>query len=172
MIKTALLVEILWEGVQLTMEMYYCDEWSDIKKKPWNILDEHTAYTYHQKHKPYTVVLREDEKHKYIINITNEWVSVGFYDELIRKYLNYDFEVMSEGKLFLRTAMYWEYDDKTNTEVSSLILNFREDGYIAMEKRDLKNGSVEEREANNTLEKNWDVFPEFGQYLYLCKEER
>lgn len=24
--KTALLVEILWEGVQVTMEMYYCDE--------------------------------------------------------------------------------------------------------------------------------------------------
>ncbi len=75
-------------------------------------------------------------------------------------------------RFFLRTAIYWEYDDETDTEVSSLILGFREDGYIAMEKRDLKNGSVEERETNDTLEGNWDAFPEFGQYIHLCKEER
>lgn len=154
------------------MNVYYCDEWSDIKKKPWNILDDRTAYTYHQKQEPYTAVLLDDEKPKYIINVTNEWVSVGFYDDQIRKYLNYDFEVMSDGKIFLRTAMYWEYDDETDTEVSSLILGFREDGYIAMEKRDLKTGSVEERETSDTLERNWDVFPEFGHYNHLCREER
>ena len=59
---------------------------------------------------------------------------MGFYDDFIRKYLNYDFEVMSESKIFLRTATYWEYDDETDTEVSSLIWGFRENGYIAMEK--------------------------------------
>ncbi|HZG74193.1 MAG TPA: hypothetical protein VEY51_21875 [Chondromyces sp.] len=99
-------------------------------------------------------------------------VSVGFYNDLIRKYLNYDFEVMSDGKIFLRTAMYWEYDDETDTEVSSLILGFREDGYIAMEKGDLKAGSVEERDTSDILERNWDVFPEFGHYIHLCREER
>lgn len=154
------------------MKVYYCDKWSDIKKKPWNILDDHTAYIYHQKHEPYTAVLIEDEKPKYIVNVTNERVSVGFYDDLFRKYLNYDFEIMSDGKIFLRTAMYWEYDDETETEVSSLILGFRKDGYIAMEKRDLKTGSVEERETSDTLERNWDVFPEFGQYIHLCRDER
>lgn len=154
------------------MQIYYCDEWSDIKKKPWNIFDEHTAYLHHQEKHPYTAILAEDEKPEYIVNVTKEWVSVGFYDELTRKYLNYDFEVMSGSKLFLRTAMYWEYDDETNEELNSLIIGFREDGYIAMEKRDFKTGSVEEREAKDTMEKNWDVFPEFGQYLHLCREER
>lgn len=154
------------------MQIYYCDEWSDIKKKPWNIFDEHTAYLQHQEKQPYTAILAENEKPEYIVNVTKEWVSVGFYDELTRKYLNYDFEVISAGKLFLRTAMYWEYDDETNKELNSLIIGFREDGYIAMEKRDFKTGSVEEREAKDTLEKNWDVFPEFGQYLHLCREER
>ncbi len=91
-----------------------------------------------------------------------------FYDDFTRKYLNYDFEVMSEGKIFLRAAMYWEYDEET----SSLILGFREDGYIVMKKRDFNNGLVEERESRDTLERNWDIFPKFGQYLYLCKEER
>ncbi|SFK04304.1 MULTISPECIES: hypothetical protein [unclassified Bacillus (in: firmicutes)] len=154
------------------MKVYYCDKWSDIKKKPWNIFDDRTAYLCHQEHEPYTAVLSEDEKPKYIVNVTNEWVSVGFYDDLNRKYLNYDFKVMSKGKIFLRTAMYWEYDDETDKEVSSLILGFQEDGYIAMEKRDFKTGSVEERETSDTLERNWDVFPEFGQYIHLCREER
>ncbi|HEY2495008.1 MAG TPA: hypothetical protein VGI33_19125 [Paenibacillus sp.] len=154
------------------MQIYYCDEWSDIKKKPWNIFDEPTASLHHQKKQQYTAVLTEGEKPKYIVNVTKEWVSVGFYDELTRKYLNYDFEIMSGGKLFLRTAMYWEYDEETDNELNSLIIGFREDGYIAMEKRDFKTGSVEEREAKDTLEKNWDVFPDFGQYLHLCREER
>ncbi|MEF2967764.1 hypothetical protein V3851_18185 [Paenibacillus sp. M1] len=154
------------------MQMYYCDEWSDIKKKPWNILDELTASLCHQKKQQYTAVLSEDDKPKYIIEVTKDWVSVGFYDDLIRKYLNYDFKVMSDAKLFLRTAMYWEYDGQTDNEINSLIYGFREDGYIIMEKRDLITGSVEEREAKDTLEKNWDVFPVFGQYLHLCREER
>lgn len=154
------------------MKVYYCDEWSDIKKKPWNILDDRTAYTYHQKHEPYTAVLTEYEKPKYIVNVTNEWVSVSFYDDITRKYLNYEFEVMNDGKIFLRTAMYWEYYDESDKEVSSLILGFQEDGYIAMEKRDSKTGKVEEREIRDTLEKNWDVFPDFGQYIHLCREER
>lgn len=154
------------------MKDYYCDEWSDIKKKPWNILDVRNAHACHQKHEPYTAVLIEDEKPKYVVNVTNEWVSVSFYDDFTRKYLNYDFEVMNDDKIFLRTAMYWEYDDETDKEVSSLILGFREDGYIEMEKKDFKTGSVEEREISDTLERNWDVFPDFGQYIHLCREER
>jgi hypothetical protein len=154
------------------MKVYYCDEWSDIKKQPWNILGERTAYLHHQNHEPYTAVLIEDEKPKYIVNVTNEWVSVGFYDDLNRKYLNYDFEVISHGKIFLRTAMYWEYDDATEIEISSLILGFREDGHIVMEKTDFKTGSVEERDTSDSLENNWDVFPEFGEYIPLCRKER
>ncbi|QHM13808.1 hypothetical protein C7M29_01482 [Bacillus subtilis] len=156
----------------MTMKVYYCDEWSDIKKQPWNILDDCTAYLHHQKHEPYTAVLTEGEKPKYIVNVTNEWVSVGFYDDLTRKYLNYDFEVISDGKIFLRTAMYWEYDDATDNEVSSLIIGFREDGHIAMEKTDFKTGSVEERETSDNLKSNWDDFPKFGEYNHLCREER
>jgi hypothetical protein len=97
---------------------------------------------------------------------------VSFYDELARKYLNYDFEVVSGDKLFLRTAMHWEYDDETGKKLNSLIIGYREDGYIAMEKRDFTTGFVEERESIDSIEKNWDVYPEFGKYLFLCREER
>ncbi|SHL52335.1 hypothetical protein SAMN02745136_05071 [Anaerocolumna jejuensis DSM 15929] len=153
------------------MKIYYCDEWSDIKKKPWNIFDEQTACLHHQKKQPYTAILTEDEKPEYMVNVTKKWVSVSFYDERTRKYLNYDFEVVSDGKLFLRTAMHWEYDE-TGKELNSLIIGYREDGYLAMEKRDFTTGFVEKREAMDSIEKNWDVYPEFGEYLFLCRKER
>ncbi|MBJ8007443.1 MULTISPECIES: hypothetical protein [Bacillus cereus group] len=154
------------------MKIYYCDEWSDTKKKPWNIIDECKAYLCHQNHEPYTAMLTEGEKVKYVINVTKDWVSVGFYDGLVRKYLNYDFEVINDNRIFLRTAMYWEYDDATEKENTRLILNFRENGYTVMEKMDVNTGLVEEREVHDNLENNWDVFPEFAQYFQLCREER
>lgn len=154
------------------MQIHYCDEWSDIKKKPWNLFDEHTAYLHHQQKRPYTAIVTENEKLEYVVYVTKEWVCVGFYDELTRKYLSYDFEIKSGDKLFLKAAMYREYDGKANKEINSMIIAFHEDGNMVMEKRDYLTGSVEEREAKGSLKENWDVFPEFGQYLHLCREER
>lgn len=154
------------------MKIYYCDEWSDIRKKPWNMIDECKAYLCHQNNEPYTALLIEGERIKYVINITKDWVSVGFYDELVRKYLNYDFEVINDNRIFLRTAMYWEYNDTNEKEKTSMIFNFHENGYTVMEKVDVNRGLIEERENHDALENKWDVFPDFGHYIHLCREER
>ncbi|AAT60140.1 hypothetical protein VSK70_04460 [Bacillus sp. WOD8 KX774193] len=154
------------------MKIYYCDEWSDIRKKPWNMIDECKAYLCHQNNEPYTAVLTEGERIKYVINVTKDWISVGFYDELVRKYLNYDFEVINDNRIFLRTAMYWEYNDTNEKEKTSMIFNFQENGYTVMEKVDVNRGLVEERENHDDLENKWDVFPDFGHYIHLCREER
>ncbi|HDR6276317.1 MULTISPECIES: hypothetical protein [Bacillus] len=154
------------------MKIYYCDEWSDIRKKPWNMIDECKAYLCHQNNEPYTAVLTEGERIKYVINVTKDWISVGFYDELVRKYLNYDFEVINDNRIFLRTAMYWEYNDMNEKEKTSMIFNFQENGYTVMEKVDVNRGLVEERENHDDLENKWDVLPDFGHYIHLCREER
>ncbi|WP_242267152.1 hypothetical protein [Bacillus cereus group sp. BfR-BA-01518] len=154
------------------MKIYYCDEWSDIRKKPWNMIDECKAYLCHQNNEPYTAVLTEGERIKYVINVTKDWISVGFYDELVRKYLNYDFEVINDNRIFLRTAMYWEYNDMNEKEKTSMIFNFQENGYTVMKKVDVNRGVVEERENHDDLENKWDVFPDFGHYIHLCREER
>ncbi|WP_102691529.1 hypothetical protein [Rummeliibacillus pycnus] len=152
------------------MEIYYCDKWSNIKKKPWNIIDENTAKTLHENSHPYTAVLSDGEQPKYLVNVTDKWVSVSFLDDFGRKYLNYDFIVKEDNRIFLRTIMYWEYEG--DTQLKSMIFGYQENGHIAMEQRDSKTGEVEERETKDDVTRNWDIFPEFGQYLYLCKEER
>lgn len=154
------------------MEISYCDKWSNIKKKPWKIIDEGTANLWHNEHRPYTAILSESNKPKFVVDVCNKSVSVNFLDNLIRKYLQYDFVVTKSGKLFLKTAIYWEYEGDTDSEISCMIFGFNENGYTAMEKRNMKTYEVEEREIHGSVEGNWEEYPQFGQYTYLCREER
>lgn len=154
------------------MQIEYCDKWSNIKKKPWNVLDEDTARMYHEKRQSYTAILSERGQPTYIVNVTDKWVSVSFLDDLLRKYLHYDFVVKEDNKIFLRTIMFWEYEEETENEIKSMIFGYQENGHIAMEQRDSKTGEIEERETEDDVSRNWDYYPEFGDYLQLCKEER
>lgn len=43
---------------------------------------------------------------------------------------------------------------------------------LRMKKVDVNRGLVEERENHDDLKSNWDVFPDFGHYIHLCREER
>ncbi|WP_313560266.1 hypothetical protein [Ruminiclostridium cellobioparum] len=36
-----------------------------------------------------------------------------------------------------------------------------------MEKRDFKTGSVEERKTEDDVSRDWNSYPEFGDYLHL-----
>lgn len=68
--------------------------------------------------------------------------------------------------------MFWQYEEETENETMSMIFGYQENGHIAMEQRDSKTGEIEERETEDDVSRNWDSYPEFGSYLYLCKEER
>lgn len=154
------------------MNIAYCDKWSNVKKKPWKMIDENMAKLLHAKRQPYAAVLSENEQPRFVIDIANNSVSVNFFDNLIRKYLQYDFQEIEKGKLFLKTAIYWEYEDDTDSKISGMIFGYQENGNIVMEIRNLKTGESEERETHDSVERNWEDYPTFGQYLYLCKEER
>ena len=53
-----------------------------------------------------------------------------------------------------------------------MIFNFHENGYTVMEKVDVNRGLIEVRENRDDFENKWDVFPDFGHYIHLCREER
>lgn len=154
------------------MDIYYCDKWSNIKKGAWNKIDSITAKKFHETKKPYTAVLSEGGKPRFLVNITSKWVSVSFLDELLRKYLQYDFIVKVDKMLFLRTVLFWEYEGDSENESKSMIFGYQENGNIAMEQRDIATGEIEEHETTDDVTRNWDTYPEFGQYLHLCREER
>lgn len=153
------------------MEIYYCDKWSTVKKKPWNRLEESAAMIRHNNRQDYTAILCEGGMPRHLVNVTDQWVSVSFLDEQLRAYLHYDF-IVKEDKLFLKTAMYWEYEGATDTETKRMIVGYHENGRIAMEQSDFVKGEREERETQDDVSRNWDTYPAFGEYLHLCREER
>lgn len=154
------------------MEILYCEKWWIIEKKPLKPMSEESARLRHQKRQSYTAILSKNGQPRFIINIADKWVSIAFLDDLYRKYLQYDFKEIKSDKIFLNTVIYWEYEDNSDSEISTMMLRYQESGDILMEKRNLKTGEVEERETHDNVERNWEDYPLFGQYMFICKEER
>ena len=101
-----------------------------------------------------------------------DFVTVYFVDELLRCYLEYDFQEKQPGKLFLTHALFREFADETDEVVGAKTFAFKEDGTILMEDQDLSNDQVEERVATFSVAENWEEYPSFGEYSRLCNEER
>ncbi|WP_229757526.1 hypothetical protein [Paenibacillus marchantiophytorum] len=53
---------------------------------------------------------------------------------------------------------------KISSELLSMVMGFQENGHITMERRNAKTGESEEREVTESVEKNWEVYPLFGEH--------
>lgn len=154
------------------MEILYCEKWWISEKKPLGLIDENNALLRHSKCQPYVAALIDNGNPKYIIDFAGKWVTVAFLDQLIRPYLQYDFKEMKAGKLFLKTATYWEYENEGNSETEIKIFAFDESGRILIEDYNKLTSEVRKLETHESVEENWEEYPAFGQYMSLCREER
>ncbi|MEF2967773.1 hypothetical protein V3851_18240 [Paenibacillus sp. M1] len=156
----------------MNLSLSYCTKWSLNKKRPWKEIDEETARKCHINREPYSAVLSKDEQPLYIIDIANEWVSVIFLDEVLRPYLRYDFKEVKTAKLFLRGGYFWEYEGTSDKEIARKIFRFEENGYSLLADDNFITEESKEVETYGSVDSNWEDYPEFGDYVYLCKEER
>lgn len=152
------------------MEILYCRKWWFAKKKPIEILDETTAHNNHIHGKGYSVVMSQNDIICCILEISLNDVFVNFMNEDGEKYLTYAFHREKEEKIFLNAAYYHNYEDNKETEM--LIFGFNLNGELCIEKRNLVNGDVEERESIVDVSCNWDMYPKFGDYSRLIVLER
>ncbi|WP_414859332.1 hypothetical protein [Paenibacillus haidiansis] len=86
---------------------------------------------------------------------------------------------IARGTLLLRESVEEkveriEYDGQTDNEINSLVIGFREDGgYIAMQKRDFKMGSVEVRNVRLKIPlKRIGMFSLYLVNIIICAERR
>jgi hypothetical protein len=79
------------KGIQ-SMTPTYCNGWFRHQKRAVTILDETTARQAHERRRPYTVVLGDLRAPNCFIEIDNDYVGVGFLDDLLREYLSYTFD--------------------------------------------------------------------------------
>lgn len=154
------------------MDIAYCEKWWLTRRKPVNVLSKDSARQRHENRQPYVALLGGAEKPRFIVDLAGDWVSVDFLDSRQRKYLNYNFKETQPGRLFLKSAHFWEYEDDSDLETSSKLFNFNENGHIVIAERTTDTEDVQELETTAPVEENWEPYPQFGEYGSLCKEQR
>lgn len=152
------------------MEVLYCNKWSLHRKRPLEVLDSDVAYKRHCDGQRYTAVLSENGIVNYVIEVDEGGVIVRFMNNDTQTYLLYGFRRKNEDDIFMNTVYYYEYQDGKQTE--HMIFNFKENGELYMEKRNMITGDVDARESIVDVTCNWEKFPHFGDYSKLIVLER
>jgi hypothetical protein len=154
------------------MDVAYCEKWWLARKKPVNMMSEDSARERHGNRQPYVALLGSAEKPRFVVDVAGQWVSVAFLDSRQRKYLNYSFKEVEPGRLFLKGADFWDYEGDSELAKSKKIFNFNENGHIVVAEQIGVSDDVQEFETTDSVEENWDSYPQFGEYYSLCREQR
>jgi len=154
------------------MKLEYFVKWFRAKKRPISSLTLEEAEVRHVAGLPYVVTITPSDRIQCVVDLASDWVSVLFMDEHFRPYLSYDFKKTEENRIFLSKAIHNEYIDQSDKISTSVTFVFEHDGNIFIQKRDHLSGLVEEKESFADPATNWDVYPSFGDYTSLCREER
>lgn len=116
------------------------------------------------------MVLSENGKILYVLDIIKNCIIVNFMNEFVTPYLIYDFQLRGERRVFLKGAIFNQF--KNEIKIGFTIYNFYENGYVVMAKHDLLENTVEERNGEYNVECNWDIYPPFGDYSTLLRLDR
>ena len=154
------------------MEIAYCERWWLARKSAVGPMSEESARKRHESRKPYVALLGGAQQPHFVVDLAGEWVSVYFLDTRLRKYLSYQFKEVQPTRLFLKGAVYWDFEGDAEVAHSKRIFNFSENGHIVMSEENRATGEVREFETDSSVAENWDSYPAFGEYAPLCKKER
>lgn len=152
------------------MEILYCKKWWYARKRPIDTLDEKTAHHNHLCGKDYSVVMSQSGVISCVLDVSQNDVFVNFINKEGEKYLTYAFHREKDDDIFLNAVYYHNYENNKETEI--MIFSFKVNGELYMEKRNLIDEDVEEREANVEVSCNWDKYPKFGDYSSLVVLDR
>lgn len=152
------------------MDITYCKKWWQKKKKIVDEINIDEAMRIDENGENYTAIIWNEKNIYAVIDVTKNCYFVRFLDELQNQYLVYEFQKKENGKVFLKGATHFEY----NEEILSIlyVFNFEENGELFMEKTDVINGITEQKEDVVDVSTNWDICPCFGEYEHILRKER
>jgi hypothetical protein len=154
------------------MTLTYCKGWFRHQKRVVTVLDESAARKAHEQRRPYTVVLGDVTTPECFIDINNDYVGVGFLDDLLREYLSYTFDESQPGRLFLSMATQRDFDGESDKVTSGTTYHFKENGAVTIETEDFVEPFLSEGHLQADVSGNWDDYPKFGQYSAVARVDR
>jgi len=151
---------------------FYCKSWFWAKKRPTEMWTEDQARKAHNDRKTYTVLVREVEHPYAVVEVANDFVALTFLDDLLRQSMSYHFTEVEPGKLFLSMVTHREFDGDTDEVRIGHSYIFNQDGGLIIRKRTFSPNGLEEANSSTDVSRNYEKYPDFGDYEHLLKVER
>jgi hypothetical protein len=165
------------ESALAEMDGYNKTRYNRRKIKDENLLLEAAKHAHDNGLVYYSTIL-DDEKPYCFLEVNRGFYRVSFLDELLRKYMSYDFtdnfKEVNADKLFLISITFWEFEGNTDKIIKVTNYIFKPDGTFITIVRDIIANEQINSEAKNKIDvsTNWEAYPEFGKYESLIKKER
>jgi len=156
----------------MQQQITYCKSWFRARKQPTEIWPEEYARSAHRNKKLYSVVVGPVDRPFCFLEINKGFVGVGFLDLLAREYLYYAFREIKDGALFLSMTTYREYGGDTDKVDNGTTYRFQENGTVEIDKQSFNPITNKNARSFYDVAKNYDNWPEFGDYDHLIKIER
>lgn len=152
----------------------YCYDWNEVTRAPRDPYDEEAARARHARGEIYTA-LNGDSLHPHtavqVCLQKTPWAEVKFLDDQLRVYMTYSFGSADRGRFFLDESWRVEFDDQGKKR-SSEVIHFDKDGLLTVIQTDLNSRMAEEFNVRGDLSGNWELIPDFGNYVSIARFDR
>lgn len=153
--------------------IYYCKGWFRAKKCSLEPFTDTTAKSLHESGELYCALIGDPAAPVCFLEITKEFVGVGFLDKHLRENLSYSFQEREPGRVFLSMATWREFDGESNAVAKGTTYVFQPNGDIVIQEESFQpQHSLAQSSRVMDVSANWDSFPRFGEYSPLIRVER
>lgn len=153
--------------------IYFCEGWFTAKKFAPEVWTEAQAKDAHDNGRTYTVLVDSIQRPFCVIDVTKKFIGVGFLDENLREALEYHFQEVSPGQMFLTMAVHREFDGDTDKVAKGTRYTFTQDGKLQIRRETfLPQHDLEVAHGQADVSGNYEAVPEFGKYEAFMRMER
>jgi hypothetical protein len=154
------------------MNVTYCRGWFRAEKRATALLSHEAGEQAHKTGNLYTALIGDPTRPLAFVDVrlVTGFVGVGFLDAELREYLAYDFQVATNGQMFLVGATVREFEQSSDKACRATIYKFSQNGHVDILR--LEGGKQQEAETTTDVSGNWEPIPSFGDYESITRRER
>jgi len=96
---------------------------------------------------------------------------VSFLDSYLREYLDYEFLIIENEKIFLGRATYRQFKRDEIEPYSGFTFLFDQNGGLIVRRSDIKRKETQVGRDTIDVSRNYFQFPKFGEFEEILKRE-
>lgn len=160
------------------MQISYCTQWSRHRNCPIKMLTEAQAQKAHGQGKLYTVLVGDPVRPDCFLEVSAyRSVCVEFLDSALRTFFHYSFQEMRPNELFISMSRRPEFPNDVDPPDRASVFFFKTEGRLNIVRYEANANGVGSRIVGEEqrivdVTRNWEPYPEFGDYQGLATLDR